>query len=577
MKKFFSLAFLGLLLSLGVNAQTARVQVIHNSADAAASTVDVWLTAGPAPAVKLLEDFDFRTATPFIDAPAGIPLQIGVAPGTSTSVTDTIANFNLTLMANAKYVVVANGIVSASGYMPATPFGLDIYALGREEASTAGNTDVLVHHGSTDAPAVDVVEVDLTGGARIVNDAAFGDFSNYLELGNADYDLQVRTANCDITVAEFDAVLATLGLMDSAAVVVASGFLDPSMNSNGPAFGLYVALPGGGSLVQVPTKAISTSRVQVIHNSADLAAGTVDVWLNDGLLLDDFDFRTASPFIDAPAGTAFDVSIAGPTSTDTIGALAKYTYTLMGGEKYILVANGQVSTTGYSPATPFDIDVFAGARECAETAGNTSVMVYHGATDAPTVDVVETSIPAGVLVDNASYTDFAGYLDLGNADYELAIQDENNTVTVASYQAPLQTLGLADSAIAVLASGFLDPSMNSMGDAFGLYVALPSGGPLVMLPVITSIEEGLNGIDFTVFPNPTSDMLNVTFDAPAAGEAAISIQDLNGRTVKMQDFGTVGSGLQNLNINVSDVPAGLYLMDIRQGNSRMASKVQIIR
>ncbi len=29
-------------------AQTARVQVIHNSGDAAAATVDVWLTAGMA-------------------------------------------------------------------------------------------------------------------------------------------------------------------------------------------------------------------------------------------------------------------------------------------------------------------------------------------------------------------------------------------------------------------------------------------------------------------------------------------------------------------------------------------------
>lgn len=577
MKKLFSLAIFGILLSFCLNAQIARVQVIHNSADAAASTVDVWLTAGPAPSVKLIEDFDFRTATPFIDAPAGLPLQIGVAPGTSTSVNDTIANFNLTLMSGSKYVVIANGIVSPSGYMPAAPFGLDIYPLGREEAIVAGNTDVLVHHGSTDAPAVDVVEVDLTNGARIVNDAAYGDFSNYLELGNADYDLQVRTANCDITVAEFDAVLATLGLADSAAVVVASGFLDPSMNSMGPAFGLYVALPGGGNLVQVPTKAISTSRVQVIHNSADIAAGTVDVWLNDALLLDDFDFRTASPFIDAPAGTDFDVSIAGPTSTDTIGALAKVTYNLTGGEKYILVANGQVSTTGYSPATPFAIDVFTGAKECAETAGNTSVLVYHGATDAPTVDVVETSIPAGTLVDNVSYGDFDIYLDLGNADYELAIQDENNTVTVASYQAPLQTLGLADSAITVLASGFLDPSMNSNGEAFGLWVALRSGGALVPLPVITSIEEGLNGVDFNVFPNPTTDRLNVTFDAPTAGAASITIMDLNGRSLKSADFGVVGSGTQTLDINVADVPAGFYLMDVRQGNVRLASKVQIIR
>ena len=31
-----------------------------------------------------------------------------------------------------------------------------------------------------------------------------------------------------------------------------------------------------------------TARVQIIHNSADLAADTVDVWLNDQLLIDNF-------------------------------------------------------------------------------------------------------------------------------------------------------------------------------------------------------------------------------------------------------------------------------------------------
>ena len=46
----------------------------------------------------------------------------------------------------------------------------------------------------------------------------------------------------------------------------------------------------------------ATARVQVIHNSADLAAQSVDIYLNDALLLDNFNFRTDSPFIDATDG-----------------------------------------------------------------------------------------------------------------------------------------------------------------------------------------------------------------------------------------------------------------------------------
>jgi hypothetical protein len=146
---------------------------------------------------------------------------------------------------------------------------------------------------------VDVVEVGV-GAGTIVNNLGYGQFAGYLELPTADYSLQVRDQTGTVVVAQYSAPLATLGLDGAAISVLASGFLDPSVNNYGPAFGLYVALATGGALVALPSEPISPARVQVIHNSADAAAQTVDVWLNDALLIDNFQFRTASPFIDAP-------------------------------------------------------------------------------------------------------------------------------------------------------------------------------------------------------------------------------------------------------------------------------------
>ncbi|GAL69414.1 T9SS type A sorting domain-containing protein [Jejuia pallidilutea] len=124
--------------------------------------------------------------------------------------------------------------------------------MGRETAGTSGNTDLLVHHGSTDAPTVDVNEV--SGPSVLVNDISYGEFdpNGYLELPTADYTINISTADGVTVVASYDAPLATLGLNNAAAVVVASGFLDPTVNSNGPAFGLWVALPSGGALVALP-------------------------------------------------------------------------------------------------------------------------------------------------------------------------------------------------------------------------------------------------------------------------------------------------------------------------------------
>lgn len=539
-----------LFLALGFTsqAQTARVQVIHNSADVAASTVDVYLGN-----TLLIDNFAFRTASPFIDAPAGVPITVGIAPSTSTSSADAIATFDYTLASGETYVLVAEGIVSPTGYSPATPFDIAVHATGREAALVSGNTDVLVHHGSTDAPTVDVVEVGV-GAGTVVDNASFGDFAGYLELPTADYVLEIRDETGTATVASYDAPLATLGLDDASAVVVASGFLNPSANSNGPAFGLWVALPSGGPLVELPK---SIARVQAIHNSADAAAETVDLYLNGDLLVDNFAFRTATPFIDAPAGVQITIGVAPSNSTSSADAIATFDYTLASGETYVLVAEGIVSPTGYTPATPFDIAVYASGRESAILGSNTDVLVHHGATDAPTVDVVEVGVGAGTIVDNAAYGDFAGYLELSTADYVLEIRDETGAVTVASYDAPLATLSLDGAAAVVVASGFLNPAVNSDGPAFGLWVALPTGGAMVELPAtaFASITE-LNNEEVTIYPNPTESMLNVkTTDLNVT---KIEISDVHG---KVYSSTNVDNSVLN-SVDVSNLPAGYYFLKI---------------
>ena len=539
-------------------ASAARLQAIHNSADAAASTVDVYLDGN-----LLIDDFAFRTASPFIDAPAEVDIQLVIAPATSSSVADSIAVFNYNLASGETYVLVAEGIVSATGYSPATPFDINVYGMGREAASNSANTDVLVHHGATDAPAVDVVETG-AGAGTIVANASYGDFAPYLELATADYVLQVRAAGASSAVAAFDAPLATLGLQGAALTVVASGFLDPSANSNGPAFGLFAAPATGGAMVALPA---SKSRLQAIHNSADAAAATVDVYLNGDLLIDDFDFRTASPFIDAPAEVDIQLVIAPPTSTSIADSIAVFNYNLASGATYILVAEGIVSATGYSPATPFGINVYGMAREEASISGNTDVLVHHGATDAPAVDVVEVGIGAGTIVANASYGDFAPYLELGTNDYRIEVRAAGTTTAVATYDAPLSTLSLQDSAITVIASGFLDPSVNSNGAAFGLYVALPEGGTLIPLPIVTGLAslQSIDGLSMNIAQNPVlDDNLNLLINSSVNRNVQLSVIDMSGRVIE-----TLNTDLQNgeNTVSVHNLPikSGVYVVLLSNG------------
>ena len=472
------------LLSNGMFAQTAQVQVIHNCADAAGAEVDVYVNGD-----LTFNNFAFRTSTAFLDLPAGVPLSIAIAPGTSSNVSQAFSTTNLTLTSGNRYVVVANGIASPTGYSPAPAFTLNAYNLGTSTGvAPAGNTGLLVVHGSTDAPTVDVGLAVPGSYTQVINDLAYSTSSpssSYTNVPTADYRLQIRTADGATGVAEFGAPLQTLSLGTQSIVVVASGFLNPANNSGGPGFGLYVALPSGGDLVALPNVGLSPARVQIIHNAADAAAASVDVYLNNAPdpTLDNFAFRTATPFIDFPASTDVEIDIAGGNSTGPNPAVFTQTVNVPTGT-YIIVANGIVSPTGYSPAPAFGLDVFTTAREAATSGSNTDVLVYHGATDAPTVDVKEVSGPLSfpTIVNDASYKDFAGYLSLPTADYTIQVRTSDGIDAVAEYGAPLQTLSLNGAALTVLASGFLNPANNSGGPAFGLYVALPSGGNLIPLP-----------------------------------------------------------------------------------------------
>ena len=540
---------------------TARVQVIHNSADAATALVDVYLNGA-----LIANDFAFRTATPFIDAPAGTPIQIDIAPSTSTSVAESIFTISPTLTEGETYVIVANGIVSPSGYSPSQPFGLSVFAQGRETASNPANTDILVNHGSTDAPIIDIVETSIPAGT-IVNDISFPNFnSEYLELPTADYTLDVKDATGTTVVATYSAPLATLGLQGKALTVVASGFLNSNQNSDGPQFGLWVALPSGGNLIPLPLVILppATARVQVIHNSADAVTALVDVYLNGTLIVNDFAFRTATPFIDAPAGTPIQIDIAPSTSTSVAESIFTISPTLTEGETYIIVANGIVSPSGYSPSQPFGLSVFAQGRETASNPANTDILVNHGSTDVPIIDIVETSIPAGTIVNDISFPNFnSGYLELPTADYTLDVRDATGTIVVATYSAPLATLGLQGKALTVVASGFLNSNQNSNGPQFGLWVALPSGGNLIPLQMPTLGTETFDLKTVSIFPNPVSDILNV--NVPFAFDSISgNILDMFGRTVKPVK--------QTNKIDVSSLSNGMYILDVIIDNKPFKQK-----
>ena len=242
-----------------------------------------------------------------------------------------------------------------------------------------------------------------------------------------------------------------------------------------------------------------------------------------------------------------------------------------------IIANGIVSPNGYDPAQPFDIYVYAGAREAAMDNNMSDVQVFHGSTDAPVVDIWEAAYVGGPIIEDLMYGEYEDYLELETNDYILEVRDETGTVVVASYAAPLATLGLQGSSLSVVASGFLNPGNNSNGPAFGLWVALPAGGDLIPLSVTVSVEEGniINESALNVYPNPARSLVNVNYSIERDEAVSVEIYNLLGNKLQEVNYGYQSAGSYSQQLNISNLANGMYLLRIQAGDEQVISKLKV--
>ena len=81
--------------------------------------------------------------------------------------------------------------------------------------------------------------------------------------------------------------------------------------------------------------------------------------------------------------------------------------------------------------------------------------------------------------------------------------------------------------------------------------------------IITTVEENLvNPVKITVFPNPTSEIVNIEFETPTDAEIALFLLNNQGSLVK-----TIQIPVTTLTkeINMQDLPSGIYYLRMVKG------------
>ena len=126
------------------------------------------------------------------------------------------------------------------------------------------------------------------------------------------------------------------------------------------------------------------------------------------------------------------------------------------------------------------------------------------------------------------------------------------------------------------ATGCTDTYCDTVAiDGDGIYQGMMPGGgddrSVLTISVVqntsTSIEENTDP-GSTLWPNPATDLVNISLDRPVDGRTRVSITDLEGRLLRTMDR-TFTSGTSTLTLPVADLAAGVYILSIENGGRSM--------
>lgn len=318
-----------------VAMDTARVRVVHGSPDAGTVAIDVGNDGTPElPQVPLFAE----SGSAGVELPAGESIAIGVwATDMDGNPTEPVTAFTTPeLPDGAELFVIATGFASK---LAREDGGLSLLAIAPDGPVGFIRQDPVVYalHAGPDAPSVDI----FAGGSELVDDLAFGDISQPLQVPPGSYALDFfGHAVGDTRPGDSPAASATTPPLEAGQqyLAIAAGFLD---DSNGEGVGL-IPLAEGFSLGS------ADGLLRVVHASGDAPA--VDIGPVAGGIVTPLAPLTGVPFgvdsgadgIALPAAT-YELGVSANSDVDSNALFAFPGIDLMGGERWFVVSAGSVA------------------------------------------------------------------------------------------------------------------------------------------------------------------------------------------------------------------------------------------
>lgn len=94
--------------------------------------------------------------------------------------------------------------------------------------------------------------------------------------------------------------------------------------------------------------------------------------------------------------------------------------------------------------------------------------------------------------------------------------------------------------------------------------------------VLEEIAQTGDADVLVVWPNPTTGLLQLKAWLAEAGKVEVMVQDLTGRTAKSNQF-RAEAGVFEAQMNLEDLPMGMYLLQVQTSQKRFLKKVVLMR
>ncbi len=467
-------------------------------------------------------------------------------------------------------------------------------------AADAASVELLVFHGSPDAPAVDIV---VRGLGTVLDDFAFGSFSDgYLAVPPAAYELDIETADNAVTAASFAADLS--GAAGAAVSVLASGFLAPASDAD-PGFGLLAVFADGTTaLLPALDESVTFSLIDAATDTAipafdpmpqgamlDLSALPSHVNIRANIAgdaasvrfdLNDMEGVRVESF--APYALCGDIegdylSCHLPVGTHTVTATAfseggaSGEMGAMGALTFSVVNNGNTVTSFVLVDADTDEDLFVledgMSLNLGELPANLNVRAETGDKVRSVFFELNTSYDR-----TENVAPFALWGDL-EGDYLPGTFAEGENVLSATPYSATRKEGEAGTGLSIT----LDVSGESAGKTRVISGSFEEAVAEDALSL--SAEEGLEQPGQFVlganYPNPFNPTTAIRFTLAESAQIQLTVYDMLGRQVRVLLDGTVSAGENEVVFDAAGLPTGTYLYRLTTPQGSVTKKMMLLK